>query len=196
MTIHHTHNSRQRTEKGYTLLFAVITASLVLSVGVFILGVSKKQFALSVAARESMYALYAADGAMECAARELNYNTDLGKGFTMTEVDETTLRTPELDCNGNIHVADGAFEEISNPDTTLWEGTEITQSGDIIVHPLGVDGQVNPPCAIVTVAYGVDARTSDDVVRVSSRGYNQCDALGPLPSTRTVERALRLTTSY
>lgn len=196
MTTHHTHNQRLQIEKGYTLLFAVITASLVLSVGVFILGVSKKQFALSVAARESMYALYAADGAMECAARELNYNTDLGEGFTMTEADGTTLRVPELDCNGNIHSADGAFTEISNPDTTLWEGTEITQSGDILVYPLGADGQVNPPCAILTVAYGVDARTSGNVVRVSSRGYNQCDPSGPIPSTRTVERALRLTTSY
>ena len=52
---------------GYTLLFAVLVSSLVLAVGISILTISKKEFLLSSAARESVYAFYAADSGLECA---------------------------------------------------------------------------------------------------------------------------------
>src|ERR1035437_10295519 len=54
---------------GYTLLFAVLTAALVLGVAVFILSVSRGQYLLASTARESTYAIYAADSGIECAAK-------------------------------------------------------------------------------------------------------------------------------
>jgi len=41
-----------RAERGYTLLFAVITASILLSIAVFIVSVSRKQFILASSARD------------------------------------------------------------------------------------------------------------------------------------------------
>ena len=60
------------SSKGYTLLFAVIVSVLVLSIASFILSVSRKQAILSSSARDSVYAFYAADSGLECAAEHLD----------------------------------------------------------------------------------------------------------------------------
>lgn len=60
-------NKRIQLNRGYTLLFAVIVSSLVLSVGISILNISKKEFLLASGARESTTAFYAADSGLECA---------------------------------------------------------------------------------------------------------------------------------
>lgn len=53
--------------RGFTLLIAVILSSVVLAVGLALLDVSYKQLLLASSAKESQYAFYAADGALECA---------------------------------------------------------------------------------------------------------------------------------
>jgi len=58
--IHHPH-------KGFTLLVAMILTSVLLSVGLALLDIALKQVTLSSSARQSQYAFYAADSAMECA---------------------------------------------------------------------------------------------------------------------------------
>ncbi len=56
-----------KNNKGYTLLFAVLVSSVVLSIGISILSISKKEFLLASSARESTTAFYAADSGIECA---------------------------------------------------------------------------------------------------------------------------------
>ncbi len=68
-----------KNSKGYTLLFAVIVASVTLAIGVSILTISKKEFLLSSAARESSISFYVADAGFECAM----YQNDQGR-FTPT----------------------------------------------------------------------------------------------------------------
>ncbi len=159
-------------KRGYTLLFAVITAALVLGVAVFIISVSKKQYDLSISARDSIYALYAADSGIECAAFALEGG--------QLELDGT----PIVECNNEF--ASGAFQNIGNPDDTIWNSDTVDEASDLYI-PFE-DGR----CALITVTYGLN---KDDVpvVRIVSRGYNQCDSSGPRPSARTVERAFRLT---
>ena len=53
--------------RGFTLLIAVILTSVLLSVGLALLDISYKQVVLSSTARQSQYAFYAADSAIECA---------------------------------------------------------------------------------------------------------------------------------
>ena len=65
-------DARLTYRRGYTLLFAVLVASLVLGVAVFILSISRKQYILSSTARNSMYALYAADSGLECLTAAAN----------------------------------------------------------------------------------------------------------------------------
>ena len=59
-----------KKDSGYTLLFAVLIASLVLGVATFILGVAHKQYVLSSTARNSSYAFYAADSGIECMSKD------------------------------------------------------------------------------------------------------------------------------
>ncbi len=176
-TLQTTHH---RLHRGYTLLFAVITSAVVLGVAVFIVTISKKQYALSVTARDSMYALYAADSAMECAS-VADLATTTGSNAPATVV---------LHCN-NADSAGVAFGgPISNPDATTWpSGFGLYQAPDILV--VLNDGT----CAKVTITdgYYIDGTVTKHKTVVDSRGYNYCDGSGPKTSSRTVERALRLT---
>lgn len=52
---------------GFTLLFAVFTASLLLAISLSILNISLKESQLTGIARESQFAFYAADAGIECA---------------------------------------------------------------------------------------------------------------------------------
>ena len=53
--------------RGFTLLIAVVLTAVLLSVGFALLDIAYKQIVLSSTARNSQYAFYAADSAMECA---------------------------------------------------------------------------------------------------------------------------------
>ncbi len=162
-------------KQGYTLLFAVITAALVLGVAVFILSVSKKQYALSVAARDSIYSLYAADSAMECVAA-------------------STISTSSplvITCNGMPAVPPSVnFASPGSLDSTLWPAptSNVYQATVLVTLDSGT-------CALVSVTDGnyTEAGTVKHKTIVEARGYNYCDSAGPKVSQRTVERALRLT---
>lgn len=54
-------------QRGFTLLIAVVLTAVLLSVGFALLDIAYKQIVLSSTARNSQYAFYAADSAMECA---------------------------------------------------------------------------------------------------------------------------------
>jgi hypothetical protein len=58
------HDSKQR---GFTILFAVLTSSLLLAIGISIFNVTYRELLLSSSARDSQFAIYAADTGIECA---------------------------------------------------------------------------------------------------------------------------------
>ena len=108
-------NTNSKFNKGYTLLFAVLVSSLVLSVGISILNISKKEFLLASSARESTTAFYAADSGLECA----KYYDDLGyfDSPTPTVGDTkcalTTITTPIVNGNFQININNSACAIIS-----------------------------------------------------------------------------------
>ncbi|HXK40184.1 MAG TPA: LamG domain-containing protein [Candidatus Paceibacterota bacterium] len=53
--------------RGFTLFYAVLTASLLLAIGIAIFNITYKELILSSGARESSNAFYAADTGLECA---------------------------------------------------------------------------------------------------------------------------------
>ena len=55
------------SNRGFTLLYAVLISSLLLSIGLAIFNITLKEFLLSSAARDSQFAFYAADTGIECA---------------------------------------------------------------------------------------------------------------------------------
>jgi len=60
-------NLRIKSKRGFALLFAVLTASLLMSLGLSIFGISIKELSLTTASKDSQIAFYAADSARECA---------------------------------------------------------------------------------------------------------------------------------
>ncbi len=54
-------------ERGFTLFYAVLVASLLLALGLAIFNITYKELILSSGARESAVAFYAADAGLECA---------------------------------------------------------------------------------------------------------------------------------
>ena len=169
---------KKTAQKGYTLLFAVIVAVLVLSVATFIVSVARKQFLLSSAARDSLYAFYSADSGIECAMN--NYylfstssapstiSCGLTKGASTIGVWPTTFRT------------DGS----SAGTTTFSMYTGANDAGNA------------GSCAFVTVEEYTVA--SNLVVSIKSRGYNIGWNTGvtpsdcSLPGPRKVERAIQV----
>jgi hypothetical protein len=54
-------------QRAFVLLYAVMTSTIVLAVGVSIISIALKQLAISTLGRESQYAFYAANTGAECA---------------------------------------------------------------------------------------------------------------------------------
>lgn len=57
----------KKNQRGFTILFSALVASLVLTLGISIFSVAQKQIILSSLGRSSQYAFYAADTGAECA---------------------------------------------------------------------------------------------------------------------------------
>jgi len=161
-------------KKGYTLLFAVLTAALVLGVAVFILSVSRKQFILATSARDSTYAYYAADSGIECLATQI--------------LSVSTSSNNTIYCNGR---------QIDFPGGELLGSTPDGFSGNVyrIPSPSPYPSYIPIPfsqgCANAVILMGKNAAGRDKTI-IDSRGYNACTVDGdPAIGPRTVERGLR-----
>jgi Tfp pilus assembly protein PilE len=78
-----------RPHRGFTLLIAIILASVSLVIGLALADVAYKQVVLSSAARNSQVAFYRADSAMECA---LYYDQQFGAFNVGNAFDQNTIR--------------------------------------------------------------------------------------------------------
>lgn len=178
------------TNRGYTLLFAVLTATLVLGVAVFIVSVTRKQYELSVQARNSISSFYAADSGIECAVNPDSWA--VGGGFASTT-------------GGTLYCGLGSvtFAQVSPvvlmPSNTLTDGSTGNQrrqwQGTARLYYMSGGSPVTKGCAVITITTGIDPTTSQPATVIDSRGYNLCTSSPLAPDTTnvaTVERALRL----
>lgn len=173
---------------GYTLLFSIIVASVVLSIAAFILSVSRKQFILSSVSRDSTVAIYAADSAMQCVIGAV-WNDNVG-----------TSTGASVSCNNRI--VSGSYQIVEgsvDPSHNMLNGTVDGTLYEIrtLVTPLGFDfnNDDNDSCALVNITDGYDALTRNHKIVIESRGYNDQFSAPCTPGNsnpRTVERAIRL----
>jgi hypothetical protein len=162
-------------QRGYTLLFSVLTATLVLGVAVFILSVSRKQYILASTARNSMFSIYAADSGIECAS--LNYAGISSAPTTFTFNCGTNSKSVSFtqfsytDPSGQVH--DNAYEADFN--------IGFKDSGVLI------------GCAGIKVISYLDESNNTNTI-IKSRGYNVCksDFTPDTTNPRIVERALQV----
>jgi hypothetical protein len=190
----------EQTQRGYTLLFAILTATLVLGVTVFILSVSRKQFMLSATARDSMSAYYAADSGIECMVLVVA-SLDIENSSTFPcsrnnglEIDGQAA-LPEIDIPAGEELGTGEIP--SGFDVSDLAANPVRRSppaGEKIYIPLRrEDGEVYA-CARITIYQGIDENNGNQRTVVQSRGYNLCDDLNDGPdadSPRTLERAIQ-----
>ena len=159
--------------KGYTLLFAILISSIVLTIGVSILNIARKELLLSSGAKESEIAIFEADNGFECAMYWNAQNT-----FSTTTGNFSDF-TSAIKCDGyDITVATDWQTGVSE--------FKLIQSSD---EP----GSLKR-CAKVTVTKeyvsvpGISRRIIQTTI--NSRGYNvgdtSCEGVNP----KRVERAL------
>lgn len=138
----------RKTTTGFTVLFAVIVASLVLALGLGIVAITMKEVKLSGTGRDSQLAFYAADSGSECA----EYYDVIQSAFS------TSTSASTIKCNG---------QDI--PITFVSDGVSSTSSFKMYMEYSRQAGLMTKPCADVAISKSISSTVID------SRGYNTCD---------------------
>jgi hypothetical protein len=167
-------------KKGFAMLFAVLTSSVLLSIGLSIFNLTVKELILSSSGRESQFAFYASDTGIECAI----YWDFNGANIFGTSTDHAS-RNPSPanpDCVDTFGQAAQAID-ITTDSSTISSGT--TQFG-ITIPNVDAGGSSAPYCAVVTVYKALNGSIIETTI--DSRGYNTCDT----GDVNRVERAIRV----
>lgn len=141
-------------EAGFAMLFAVLTSSVLLSIGLSIFNLTLKELALSSSGRESQAAFYAADSGVECAL----YWDVKGTDVFATSSDSRTPVPSTPQCAGqNIKITPSA--QTSNSATT-----------EFSFAPTDSTSLTNGVCSFVTVKKTDNSGAT--LTEIRSRGYN------------------------
>lgn len=173
-----------RAQKGFTIFFATLVASLALAVGVAVYDLTVRELDLSITATQSQYAIYAADAGSECAlfldlqfSRVVPADTDSSAFATSSQSSAGIATAGQAFCNSQDIVAGGL---LSGWSVSALDTTHATTSFYVSLGASRAD-----PCAFVTVAkYGTPSKTT-----VTSHGYNSCNVTGGVVK---LERTLQL----
>lgn len=163
--------------KGFTLLFASLIASLFLSLGLAIANITLSQLILSSAGRDSQFAFYNADTGVECALYYENKveNSD-GSSFFPTDY---RIHVPSsIDCG------DGP---VAGTMTHTGTGNFATTTTTYVINP-STSCDASSPSFTVEIHKKPALPTGTYYTTIQSRGYNTCDAASP----RRVERGLQV----
>lgn len=160
--------------RGITLLVAVILASVVLSVALSLLDITYKQVLLASSAKQSQYAFYNADSAMECAlywdqqkdAFDYTATVYLANGFTCAD----TGGTPQT------------IVPNTAPNSSTVAGS--TRTTVFYIHCPGGGATTNNTSGVVTIT-----KTSAATTAIFATGYSSCSNTDP----RRIERGLKVT---
>lgn len=166
--------------KGYTLLFAVLVSSVVLSVGISILTISKKEFLLSSSARESINAFYAADSGIECAL----YQDQTNNLFATTSGNASII----------IPSTSGCMNMPINASSTQNHAlTDYSFKFDIKMQNSAACASIFTDKVLSQDGYGNWLSTTTITSKGYNIGWNTGASTCSDPSPRRVERALKYT---
>lgn len=161
-----------KTNKGFTLLIAIVTTSMLLLVSFVVINVVTKQLLLAYSGQESQHAFYAANSGIECATYWDLKNTGGTSAFATSTPGSVT-------CN-NQTVSTGSQTVQTNPTQSSRVG------GGGVANPTSIFSiNFTNGCAIVRVTKAANGDTTID-----SRGYNAC---GAAASVRRFERGIQIT---
>lgn len=174
-----------KQNKGFAVLYAVLTSSLLLSIGLGIYNISLRELVLSSSASESQIAIFAADTGLECALYwDVKAPETGSRSIFPTSTQSVPLGIPAPCANiSNItDTAQSGWVRASGANTT-----RATTTFTILLYPTtSTLTTATSSCAIVTV--GKFTATGVTRTTIDSRGYNTCDLANP----RRIERGLRI----
>ncbi|OHA17091.1 MAG: hypothetical protein A3G52_03910 [Candidatus Taylorbacteria bacterium RIFCSPLOWO2_12_FULL_43_20] len=162
--------SRGGERRGFTILYAALVSSLLLSISLGIYNISIKQYVLSSSAIDSQLAIYTADGAIECA---IYWDAIKGVFESPNEADNASVSS-QIKC-GEDDITTATSYDTGEVTTRFETNFSSSASGDL-------------QCAKVKIEKKWNDSNTDVITRIESRGYNYCTT-----NPRKVERALRVT---
>jgi hypothetical protein len=166
-------NNHRNSQKGFTILVAVVTAGILLIIAMSIGGIALKEQVLSAANKESQIAFYAADTGMECALywdQKMGYFAPTTNPATGEIITQSGI--PTIDCNNNNVTS-----------MALTTGTN-SYSYTFMINNLSVGNGSAVTCSVVEVDKDTSSATSTKT-DIYSYGYNTCNA-----SLTRVERGI------
>ncbi len=156
-------------ERGVILLIALVTASIVLALGMSILHLTLKDFVLSSAVRESEMAFSAADAGMECAL----YWQQSVAGKALATGGAFSPGSHPIKCMGTNAFSVGANLGATSTFQVNWGAPAMCTKVEVRRDTIAT----KPSCSVGTC------------ITIVSRGYNR--GCSQLSGTRVIERALR-----
>ncbi|MDE1874961.1 MAG: hypothetical protein KGI79_02670 [Patescibacteria group bacterium] len=172
----HAEQNKVRNQRAFAMLFAVLTASVLLSIGLSIFDLTVKELSLTASGRESQFAFYAADTGAECAL----YWDFKGTDIFATSSDSRSPSPSNPDC---VDTQGQALQTINITPSMQTSDSAVT------VFSLNIPSVSPQFCAIVTVTK--DSSSGITKTTIDSRGHNEpcSDSVDP----NLVERALKVT---
>ena len=167
-----------KKSRGFALLFAVLAASLLLSIGLSIFDLTVKELALSSYGRESQFSFYAADSGAECA---LYWDIKGNNGATFATSSNDTLGASSITC-GNTAL----------PITVVSSDSR----NEVLTFSMPLNDVTNKNyCSIVVISKSDSNGDGLSNTNINSSGYNVCNtsAVPTWGNPNLVERTLSVT---
>lgn len=181
MNIYNTTTKQKNVKNGFVLLLSVLIVSITLGIGLSLFTIIIKSLRLSSGARESLFAVYAADTGIECAlfwdvrGHEAGYYGSL--------VFPTSTESTPPPPGSNINCLGVDITTIPFPWDTTDRGANYAYTRFVL--------NLGDRCTVVEVGKFGPPPIQTSIL---SRGYNAtCNAGGPIVTSITVERTIRVT---
>lgn len=172
-------DSTNLQKRGFALLFSVLVAGILLTIGLGIFSITFKELLLSSSDRESQIAFYAADTGTECALYwDIQHPDTLYSVFGLV-VGSGTTSPPDV----SSPILCGDQDVITNG---YWNPGGAVAPIETIFRIENIGG--TDACADVTVTKDYNAGAGERTTRIDSRGFNTCDP----NASRRAERGLRV----
>jgi hypothetical protein len=159
-------------QKGFTIFFATLVASLALAIGIAIYDITVRQLDLATTVTQSQYAIYAADSGTECALYwDVNYGGGGGSAFATSSSGASA--SSGVVCGAYDIAAAGTPPTPFQAQPTGWTPWVTTKAATAATTTFTLTFPPYSYCARVEVA---KATKSDGTIATTiySHGFNIC----------------------
>lgn len=160
-------------QRGFTIFFATLVASLALAIGLAIYDITIRQLDLSTTIIQSQYAIFAADSGAECA---LYWDSKYGgSGSAFATSSASTPVTSGVSCGTYDVASHGTAPAPYQNNVSTWDVWSVTSASNAATTTFTLTFPNYNYCALVEVGKYTDG-AGVVTTRILSHGYNTCYA--------------------